>query len=229
MCLNVRTLCDRMYSGDRMKIYILGDSISAAYTPEQAPQEGWGQELGSFLPETEIINKAAGGRSTKSYISEGRLAEVEKILEAGDIVLVQFAHNDWNPIKWRYCEADIGYKDNLRIFVDTARQYGAVPVLLSPICMRIWQDGQLQPTHSDYPKAMRQVASEKGAAFIDMYKLSYDEVETLGEENSKRLYLYTPDGSKRDDAHTSIEGAKLFARIIADELIKLGLVKGGAQ
>ena len=205
-----------------MRIFICGDSISASYTPDKAPQAGWGQYLGEFLPRAEIRNHAMPGRSTKSFIDEGRLDDVEKELESGDLMLIQFAHNDWNPKPERFCEARGGYSENLRRFIATARARGAVPVLLTPICMRIWQDGELQPTHGDYPAAMRDVASETGAALIDMYAESFSLTRELGEEASKRLFLYTE--AKADDAHTSFEGARAFAKIIAQRLKELNLI-----
>ena len=59
-----------------MKIFICGDSTAASYAPEQAPLTGWGQALGELLPQAQVVNKAMAGRSTKSYLSEGRLVEV---------------------------------------------------------------------------------------------------------------------------------------------------------
>ena len=213
-----------------MKIYICGDSISASYTPEQAPQAGWGQYLDQFLPGVPVVNKAVGGRSTKSFLSEGRLSEVEALLEEGDIVLIQFAHNDENILLWRYSEPWSAYVNQLSIFIDTARFYGAVPVVLSPICMRVWLGGKLQPTHGEYPAAAQEAARSKNAAFIDMYQESFDLASSLGEEGSKCLFLYLPAGhehypaGREDFAHTSTEGAQAFAKIIAQNLIRLGLV-----
>ena len=205
-----------------MKIILCGDSISAAYAPEQAPQTGWGQELHAYLPGIEIINKAMPGRSSKSFLAEGRLSEVETLLEKGDVMLIQFAHNDENPLLWRYCEARGGYSHNLKLFVDTARFYKVTPVLLSPVCLRLWQDGRLLPSHGDYPAAMKAVADRCGAAFIDLYEESRRLVTELGEEGSKALFLHTQ--TKADDAHTSRQGAVAFAAVVAGELLKMGIV-----
>ena len=199
-----------------MRIFICGDSLSASYPPEQAPQTGWGQVLGEFFPNAEILNRAIAGRSTKSFLAEGRLDAVEKELARGDLVLIQFGHNDENPKPERFCEARGGYSDNLRHFVTAVRAHDALPVLLTPICLRAWKDGRLLPSHGDYPAAMRDVAKETGAALIDMYAESFRLTEETGEEGSKRLFLHTE--TKTDDAHTSCEGAQAFAGIIAKKL-----------
>ena len=71
-----------------MTIYICGDSTAASYTPEKAPITGWGQVLGEFLPGVEIINHAFAGRSSKSFLAEGRLQPVEEHIRPGDLLLI---------------------------------------------------------------------------------------------------------------------------------------------
>ena len=141
-----------------MRIYVCGESTAASYNPEETRMVGWGQLLGDFLPGVTVVNLSMAGRSTKTFLAEGRL-EPRGQAYPGDLVLVQFAHNyEYEKNPERYTAPWTEFTDNLKYFIRFAREHGAVPVLLTPICMRIWQDGKLQPTHGEYPAAMRAVA-----------------------------------------------------------------------
>ncbi len=214
------------------KIVICGDSTAASYDPAKSPLVGWGQLLDRFLPEgVEVLNRAMAGRSTKSFLAEGRLRAAEEELAPGDLLLVQFAHNDWNEKPERHTEPRGEYRENLKIFIGTARLHGAVPVLLTPICIRVWEAGKLRPTHGEYPEAMRETAEEEGVPLIDLYAESFRIVSEMGEEKSKDLYTHLkpgedprlPDGAE-DDAHTRFAGAERFARFTAEQLKTAGLV-----
>ena len=209
-----------------IRIFICGDSTAASYPPEKTLMTGWGQLLGDYLPETRVINLAMAGRSTRTFLAENRLEPVEREAGPGDLVLIQFAHNDENENKpERYAAPWTAYRENLAAFVRTAREKGAVPVLLTPICMRIWQDGRLQQTHGEYPAAMRSVAEAMQAPLIDMYTESFRIVETLGEEDSKALFMYTAAGGEQEDnAHTRRAGAERFAAYAARQIREKGLL-----
>ena len=214
-----------------MRIYLCGDSTAASFPERQAPFTGWGQMLPAHLPGCQVINRAMAGRSTKSFLADGRLQAIERELQPGDLLLIQFTHNDTSDLVWRHTDAWSSFRNNLSIFVDTARTHGAIPVLLTPICRRYWSDGRLQQTHGDYPQAIRTLAQQKGVALIDLYALSFAAVSEMGEEASSELYLRAepgqypayPDGY-RDDTHTMRAGADLFAGLAAGELKRLGLV-----
>ena len=87
-----------------MTIYVCGDSTAASYSPEAAPITGWGQVLGEMLPGIRVENRAMGGRSTKSFLSEGRLQQIETEIQAGDLMLIQFTHNDTSDLVWRHTD-----------------------------------------------------------------------------------------------------------------------------
>jgi lysophospholipase L1-like esterase len=214
-----------------MRIFVCGDSTAASYNPEETRMVGWGQLLGDFLPGVTVVNLSMAGRSTKTFLAEGRLEPAGQA-DPGDLVLIQFAHNDENEKKpERYTAPWTEFPENLKFFIRFAREHGAVPVLLTPICMRIWQDGKLQPTHGEYPAAMRAVAEETGVPLIDLYTESFRIVESMGEEGSKALFMHFapgedpayPDGSE-DNAHTKRAGAERFAAAAARGLKELGLV-----
>ncbi len=215
-----------------MTIYLCGDSIAAYYPPEQAPRAGWGQLLGDFLPGIRVENRAMGGRSTKSFLSEGRLQRIETEIRAGDLLLIQFAHNDESDLVWRHTDPRTRFRHNLEIFIDTALQNHAIPVLMTPICIRNWQDGKLQESHGDYPAVIRALAFQRSVFMIDHYAESMRLVRETGEEESKKLYMNPepgefpafPDGLK-DNAHTCRAGAEAYARMAAEALKQRGLVR----
>ncbi len=202
-----------------MTIYICGDSTAQTYTADKAPQHGWGQLLPDLLPGVTVCNHAMAGRSTKSFLAEGRLDAVEPLLREGDLLLIQFAHNDWNEKPERHTEPYGDYVDNLTRFVDTARRHGATPVLLTSIPMRLWENGELCESHGEYVPAMRALAERLNVPLIDVYAAGTAHLRTLGEEASLALHL------PGDNAHTCREGAEVYARIIAEGLQALHLTE----
>ena len=205
---------------------------AASYRAEETPMVGWGQVLPELLPGMDIVNLAMAGRSTKTFLAENRLAPAAEQGRPGDLVIIQFAHNDENEKKpERYAPAWTEYRDNLRLFVGFARERGMIPVLMTPICMRIWKDGALQPTHGEYPAAMRSVSEETGTALADLYPESFRIVEAMGEEGSKALFMHFSPGEHpaypeglEDNAHTRQAGAEQFAACAVRLLREEGLL-----
>ena len=215
-----------------MQIFICGDSTAASYRPEETLMVGWGQLLGDLLPGTDVVNLAMAGRSTRTFLAENRLQPAAEYARPGDLMLIQFAHNDENEKKpERYAAPWTDYSGNLRFFVRFARERKMVPVFLTPICMRIWENGKLQPTHGEYPAAMRAVAEEMKVPLIDLYGESIRIVEAMGETGSKELFMHFSPGEDpacpeglEDNAHTRRAGAERFAAAAASELKRLGLI-----
>lgn len=215
-----------------MKIFVCGDSTAASYRAEETRMVGWGQLLGDRLPGITIVNLAMAGRSTRTFLAENRLQPAAEQGRPGDLLLIQFAHNDENEKKpERYAAPRTLFSENLRFFIRFARERGMVPVLLTPVCMRVWQDGKLQPTHGDYPAAMRAVSEEMKVPLIDLYTESFRIVESMGEEGSKALFMHLSPGEDpacpeglQDNAHTRRAGADRFASAAADGLRALGLI-----
>ena len=213
-----------------MRIFICGDSTAASYPPEETEMVGWGQLLGDYLPGITVVNLAKAGRSTRTFLAEDRLMAAESA-GPGDLLLIQFAHNDENEKKpERYAAPWTDFTENLRVFIRFARERQATPVLLTPICMRIWQDGQLQPTHGEYPAAMKAVAEEADVQLIDLYAESFRIVASMGEEGSMALFMGADPGkpeSPPDNAHTRRAGAERFAAFVARQLAATGLLTSG--
>ena len=213
-----------------MKIYICGDSTAASYSQEEAPMVGWGQVLGEII-DVPVENRAMAGRSSKSYLAEGRLQKIETDIEPGDLLLIQFTHNDTSDLVWRHTDPWTSFLHCLSIYVDTARQNQAVPVLLTPICVRSWEGDVLQESHGVYPDAVRHLALERNVPLIDLYQESKQYLRKIGEEASRKLYMNVekgiypryPDG-QTDNTHTQRAGAEAWAGIVAEKLKALGLI-----
>ena len=214
-----------------MTIYVCGDSTAASYKPEEAPITGWGQVLGEFIPGVRVENRAMGGRSTKSFLSEGRLQKIETEIQPGDLLLIQFTHNDTSDLVWRHTDPWTSFCHNLEIFVDTALLHQARPVVMTPICRRYWRNGILLESHGEYPDVIRTLALQRSVPLIDLYEQGTRLIREMGDAESRKLYLYTepgiypayPDGSA-DDTHTQRAGAEFYARLTAENLKELGLV-----
>lgn len=214
------------------RIYYAADSIVAQKNIFTYPETGIGQMLPLYLKRTvRIQNYAENGRSTKSFINEGRLDAINDDIREGDFLFIQFGHNDEKQADPnRYTEAFGDYQVNLEKFINVARNHNAYPVLITPLCRRQFdENGTLQATHGNYPEAIRQLASRLQVPLIDLCTLSFDEVATLGDKESRQWFMNFPAGQypnypegKEDNTHLRPDGAMFFAGIIAKELRKLG-------
>jgi lysophospholipase L1-like esterase len=208
-------------------VYMIGDSTMSERTPEEA-ERGWGQALGQFFDAGVVVrNFASSGRSTKSFIDEGKWAAVAAQLARGDILIVQFGHNDQkNEDPKRYTNPATGYRRNLERFVTEARARGATPILASSIVRRKFNaHGVLEDTHGVYPLVVRSVAKDLGVPFVDLQLLTEDLVARAGPDSSKALYVWLAPGQspkypegRQDDTHLSPAGAREVARLAAQAL-----------
>jgi lysophospholipase L1-like esterase len=205
-----------------LRIVILGDSTVCDYPPQSAVR-GWGQYLGEeFKEPVKVRNLAASGRSTKTFIKEGRLTKA--LAERGDFALIQFGHND-SHAKGRpeSTDAATNYKEYLRTYVDAFVQAGTVPILVTPMHRRTFKDGKLTAELKPYAQAMQAVAAEKGVAVVDLYTRSGELFEQLGEVGSADF-----NSSANDRTHFSEKGARALARLVRDELKKVNVRLGQA-
>ena len=213
----------------QITIYTIGDSTMANKpNPDENPERGWCQMIPQFFNDNvSIENHAVNGRSTRSFINEGRWDSIYSKLNKGDYVFIQFGHNDQkvNDPK-RYTNPHTSYRHNLIRFVNETRERGAHPVLFSSIVRRNFNEvGTLVDTHGEYPTETRLVAQELEVPFIDLQYLTELMEEEYGIEGSKNLHLhyeageipYYPDG-KTDDTHLSVLGANNVAKLAIEEL-----------
>ncbi|MDO9613659.1 MAG: rhamnogalacturonan acetylesterase [Bacteroidota bacterium] len=215
-------------SENRITVFTIGDSTMANKKAEVAPETGWCQVFAEFVDENvEIKNRAVNGRSTKSFISEGRWKAVLDSLNTGDYVFIQFGHNDQKiQDSTRYTEPFTSYRKKLERFVRETREKGAIPILFTSIVRRKFENGFLTDTHGDYPLVVKQVAAEMNVPLVDLQLMTAGAVTALGDEVSKQIYLWTsptdkfPEGRK-DDTHLSAEGATLVAKLVVQQLVLL--------
>ncbi|WP_069770054.1 rhamnogalacturonan acetylesterase [Streptomyces sp. LUP30] len=209
------------------QILLIGDSTVCDQTAE--PYTGWGQQLPQYLRRgISIANYADSGESTVTYLGNPQLwATVQPLIRPGDLVLIQLAHNDKTT-------DETTYRANLETLVAGVREKGGRPVLVTPIVRRWFNaDGTLNNATAllinglgvDHPAVIRSVAATHGVPLIDLTAKTKALVETLGVEGSKALYLYN---EKRDNTHTSLHGATVYAGLVRDELVARHLVPKGA-
>ncbi|MBD5780260.1 pectate lyase [Pelagicoccus sp. NFK12] len=215
-------------------LYLVGDSTMADKPRPTTPEKGWGQLLREYaLLPLRVDNHARNGRSTKSFIDEGRWDEVVSRLKEGDWVLIQFGHNDEKEHKPSvYAEAHTSYRDNLRRMVRETRAKGANPILATSVARRKWDDAgeRMVPTHGDYPLVVRQVAEAEKVPMLEMETLTTALEESKGVEGSKKLHLWfeagelaiRPEGLS-DNTHYSRLGAREVAALAIGEMRRLEL------
>lgn len=212
-------------------VYLAGDSTVC--DQENEPFAGWGQALPCFFKRgVAVSNHAYSGRSSKSFIEERRLEKILETIKEGDYLFIQFGHNDQKDDK-RYTEAHTSYKIMLKVYIDEARKRGAIPVLITPVARRHFdENGRIvgAGVHYEYPNAMRQLAMEERVELIDLLEKSKKLLEEYGIRNSERLFVRAkpgeypnfPDGIQ-DDTHFNEFGAYEMAKLVAEGIRKSSL------
>ena len=167
-------------------IWIIGDSTVEDNKP---PFRGWGWALPQFVREgVEVRNTALSGRSSLSFRTEGLFAPAEEGMKPGDLLMIQFGHNDEKDDEERHTDPESTYRDELWRYCRTALEAGAQPVLITPVSRRFFVGGgSLLYTHGEYPRAVRELAAEKGVPLCDLKKDSRALYLALGEEKTAEL------------------------------------------
>lgn len=208
-------------------IHGIGDSTMATKDlSNQNPERGWGHMFNGFLSEdSRFVNHAVNGRSTKTFLSEGRWDAVIDSLRPGDYVVIQFGHNDASNKGERATVAGGDFDDNLRRYIADTRAKGAIPVLFTPIARRKFYRDSLVDTHGQYVQCVRNVAAEQGVVCIDLNKSTTEWLRGLGDDASKRYFMHIPEGTnpkypegRKDNTHLNAAGARIVARMAADSL-----------
>ncbi len=221
---------------NRITLYIAGDSTAAAKEERARPETGWGECLPAYLsPSVRVENRAANGRSSRSFLEEGRLEAILGTIRPGDYLLIQFGHNDSKEDPARRTEPVSEFPATLLRYAEGARAAGAVPVLLTPVVRRHFETAGrdrelsvLKDTHGPYLAAVKRLAAAEGLALLDLESRTRAVVESLGERESRRLYLHLAPGEfarypngLADDTHFSPAGADRVASLAAAEILRL--------
>lgn len=225
-------LCSFTSSEPKIRIFIAGDSTAQSYNEEKDGLiKGWGQMLEKyFTDDIQVINHAIGGRSTKTFINEGRWDRLLSEVKAGDYVFIQFGHNDASTRPERHASYE-DYENNLSKFIHDVRSKDAYPVLLTSVVMRTFKDGNLVDDRlKGYPVITRKVAKEQAVPLIDINLKTRDFITMLGDSASIPYYRWVeagidhakPDGLK-DDTHMMDKGATQVASFVTESVRELNL------
>ena len=198
------------------QVFIAGDSTASQYGTERAPREGWGQQLQTFLDDSYVVrNHAQSGRSSRSFIDQGWFDGIAKEIKKGDVLLIQFGHNDEKiEDPTRYNEPAQAFPQWLMRYVTLAREKGATPILITPLARRKFDHGQLLDTHGLYSQAVRALAEREQVGLIDLNRDSMDWLRALGEMPSKDFFMHVPAQNQTDDTHLQHRGAVTVACLV---------------
>lgn len=222
----------------RARLFVAGDSTAAA--GNGTDRVGWAAPFADFFDEekVEVVNCARGGRSSRTFITEGHWDALLQQVEVGDVVLIQFGHNDGGainrepegssrPLRARGSLPGLGEESEeilnavtgkreivytfghyLRKMIMDTQEKGATPVLLSLTARNLWKDGRLERGSGRYSYWSYQLAKELDVAFIDITNPVVDRLEPLGSKEA--LDVYFP----QDYVHTGLEGAEVNAETV---------------
>ena len=205
-------------------IFIIGDSTAAKKDLSTgSPERGWGMALQCYFDSAyiRVDNHAVNGRSSKSFIDEGRWDKVLSAMKPGDYVIIQFGHNDEKPAVERHTDPGSTFDYNLAKFVRETRERGGIPILMNPVVRRnfaqkplkndddeklrntTFADGSklvegdsLIDTHGLYKVAPRDVARRMNCHFIDANQITHALEQSLGVEGSKKLHMWYMPGEE---------------------------------
>ncbi len=214
-------------------VYLAGDSTVQTYDPGYVPQAGWGQMIDRYFDGAVTFrNHAIGGRSSKNFISQGRLDEILRVINPGDYLMVQFGHNDATiGVDDRYA-SPADYKEYLRTYVHGARQRGATPVLVTPVGRRDYDEatGKFRVSFPEYVAKMQELAAEETVALVDLSASSRAYYDQIGPEDTKSVFLHVDAGvypnrptGTVDNTHFQEYGAIQIARLVAGGVKGLNL------
>lgn len=217
----------------KKNIFLIGDSTMA--NSSNPNTIGWGVAFPEFCDtlQVNIINKARGGRSSRTFIFEGLWDKAKSEFKPGDVVFIQFGHNDAGNIdKAKYRGSLKGMGDETQEVVrdsvtETVHTYGwymkkmiqdtkakgAIPIVLSLTPRNEWPHGKVERRTDTYVKWAQEAAEAEGAFYIDVNDLVASKYETIGKDQVNPFF-------PQDHTHTNLEGATFTAKAIAEVLSK---------
>ncbi len=218
--------------GNNPVVFIIGDStVKNGRDKGDLGQWGWASFFEQYFDTTKISieNHALGGRSSRTFLTEGLWQNVLEGLRKGDYLIIQFGHNDGGPFNTGRARASIKgtgeesqvytieatggpetvytYGHYIRHYIQQAKSQGVNVIALSHTPRNNWEDGKMARVTDTYTKWTREIALEEGVSFIDANDLCATAYEKLGEEATKSYF--------EGNVHTSYIGAVLHANTIA--------------
>ncbi len=213
-CTRLVTAAESTPSDHKASIVLVGDSTVAS-------KSGWGDAIGKLVgPGAECFNEAKGGRSSKSFRSEGLWTKA--LAHKPAWILIQFGHND-QPGKGPERETDPNttFAGNMARYVDEARAAGAQPVLITSLTRRNFENGRLVDTLGPYVEATKRVAAEKKVPLVDLYARSTELVEKLGPNGMAEMEPAGKEPATKDHTHLTERGGAMIAPLVVEELRKV--------
>lgn len=216
-----------------MKLIFLGDSLMQPNGQDTYPQTGWPQKISLFLKkpsDVEIADFALNGRSTKSFIDEGRFDEAYKVADEGDICFISFGHNDeksQDPTRYTLPYGE--YQKNLTYMYKKMKEKGVESIFITSVSrLKYDENNVLLHTHGEYIQAMKDLAKKLNRPLVDLEKLTYDDLSNHSlEENQKHYMILKPNEyenypeGKNDTTHMTENGAKWICSLVVPELKKI--------
>lgn len=221
---------------DKPTLYIIGDST---VRNSNRPQCGWGEKIGEHFDSMQlnISNQAMAGRSTRTFIKEGRWDKVMSTIKKGDYLIMQFGHNEGSKpdtskagrrgvlrgtgeetveLTWPDSSKEIvhTYGWYLRKFVNDAKSKGAIPIIASMIPRNQFTEGKVKRAGNDFGKWAAEVAKQEGVYLIDLNAITADKYDLLGPNKVKELF-------SGDHTHTNEAGAIINAASVAEGIKQL--------
>ena len=219
-------------------LFTVGDSTVKNADKEEDGMWGWGSQAYTIFNPKKItcVNAAKAGRSSRSYLNEGRWEKVYNSLQPGDYVLIEFGHNDicsltdkkmrgsipcakdtchvYQMEESKQYEVVYSFGWYLKKFIQDVREKGATPILVSLTPRNEWPNGKMERRNDTYGKWYREIVAETGVAFLDLHNIAADSYDKIGKEKVKAYY-------KKDHTHTSLKGAQHNAKCVAKGLKKM--------
>lgn len=220
-------------SSEQITLFLAGDSTVTDSSPDGFPFSGWGQMLPYYFKhDVAVANHAIGGRSSKSFIAEGRLDAIMQEIKEGDFLFIQFGHNDQKTDEARHTDPATTYPEHLRKYIDAARSRHAFPVLITSVHRRYFEtSGELVDTHKSYLDAVRKLAEEENVPLIDLADKSKRLFEEAGPEGTKSIFLWgapgewmNASGGVKDNTHFQEQGSLKIAGLVTEGIRELQLM-----
>lgn len=219
-------------AASRPALYLIGDSTVRNNT---RGLQGWGDPLKAhFDPDKiRVENRALGGRSSRTFYTEGLWEKVRSELKSGDFVIMQFGHNDGGSLTQNRGRGSLKGTDEraeeitltngtkevihtfgwyLRNYITDAKAKGATPIVCSLIPRNDWKDGRVLRGTNSYAFFAAEVARQEGAGFVDLHEIIARKYEAEGQEAVTKKYFLN------EHTHTTPAGAALNAACVVEGL-----------
>lgn len=238
---------------EKPSLFIASDSTVMSYDRFHYPQAGWGQVLYRYFnkgnetpelmspdlsypqnhiyetPNINIENRSIGARSSRSFINEGKWDQLLSRTAEGDYCFIQWGHNDATAVRPNRFVSTADFAWWLKKYIRSCKARKVTPVLVTPISRRNCDSaGVFRPSFGAYADIMLRLGKEEDIPVIDLCRLTVDYLNSIGDEESKLIFLWAAPGAYPDSAyangvsdntHLQEYGATMFAGLLAKAIL----------